>query len=522
MEYIIKYNGNLDSIRDKIEILSVGYAIIDIEPSQIKYLRELKEIEYWEPTKKLFLSTKLGLNSTCISPVQNQTSYHLTGSRVIIGIIDSGIDSSHSEFMNTAETTRILSVWDMTTEGVPPNGFYKGIEYTFSDINADKFVCKDFIGHGTAVAGIAAGISGAAPEASIIAVKLGSSETRTTDIMRGIKYIIDKAINYNMPCVINLSYGTNNGSHRGQSLFETYIDDISRLWKTVIVCASGNEGYSGHHFKGNIKENNPLNLNFNVSSNKNNVYLSLWKNFSDIVNFELVNPSGMSTGIITPLVRDISLNLHNVKISFSFGEPNHYSAAQEIYVNLGAASDLMDGIWTLICYGEKIVDGNFDVWLPTIDEVSERTSFLESTPDMTMTLPATAVTPISVGGYRPETDTVCTFSGRGGTMHEIGLPQLDLTAPAENIYTAKSGGGFDTYTGTSMAAPFVSGAAALMMEWGIVKGNDPFLYGQRVKAFLCKNAVRNTYLTYPNPLWGYGKLSLCDTIDDLELYKRRI
>ena len=154
MEYIIKYNGNLDSIRDKIEILSAGYAIIDIEPSQIKYLRELKEIEYWEPTKKLFLSTKLGLNSTCISPVQNQTSYHLTGSRVIIGIIDSGIDSSHSEFMNTAETTRILSVWDMTTEGVPPNGFYKGTEYTFSDINADKFVCKDFIGHGTAVAGL--------------------------------------------------------------------------------------------------------------------------------------------------------------------------------------------------------------------------------------------------------------------------------------------------------------------------------------------------------------------------------
>lgn len=521
MEYIIKYNGNLESIKYQTEILSAGYAIIDIEPSQIEYLKEFKEIEYLEPMKKLFLSTKLGLSSSCISPVQSQAGYNLTGSGVIIGIIDSGIDTSHSEFMNSDGTTRILSVWDMSADGIPPDGFYKGTEYTNININANTSICKDIIGHGTAVAGIAAGNSGAAPESSIIAVKLKNSETHTTDIMRGLKYIIDKAINYNMPCVINLSYGTNNGSHRGQSLFETYIDDISRLWKTVIVCASGNEGYGGHHFKGTIIENNPLNINFNVSANKNTIYLSLWKNFSDIVNFELVHPSGISTGRITPLIRDINLSLNGVKISVSYGEPNHYSAAQEVYIDLEAPSNLLNGIWKLICYGEKIVDGRFDVWLPTIDEVSERTSFLESTPDMTMTLPATAVTPISVGGYRPETDTICTFSGRGGSLYEVGLPQLDLAAPAENIYTAKSGGGFDTYTGTSMAAPFVSGAAALILEWGIVKGNDPFLYGQRVKAFLCKNAVRNLYSTYPNPLWGYGKLSLCDTIDDLELYKRR-
>ena len=92
---------------------------------------------------------------------------------------------------------------------------------------------------------------------------------------------------------------------------------------------------------------------------------------------------------------------------------------------------------------------------------------------------------------------------------------LDLTAPAEAVRSAKAGGGYDVFTGTSMAAPFVSGAAALMMEWGVVQGNDLFLYGQRVKAFLCKGALRSPFLTYPNPLWGYGRLNLCGTMNEL-------
>ena len=66
-----------------------------------------------------------------------------------------------------------------------------------------------------------------------------------------------------------------------------------------------------------------------------------------------------------------------------------------------------------------------------------------------------------------------------------------------------------------MAAPFVSGAAALMMEWGVVRGNDRLLYNQRVKAFLCKGALRSAFLTYPNAQWGYGRLNLCATMNDL-------
>ena len=98
---------------------------------------------------------------------------------------------------------------------------------------------------------------------------------------------------------------------------------------------------------------------------------------------------------------------------------------------------------------------------------------------------------------------------------------MDLCAPAEQVVTARPGGGYGAYTGTSMAAPFVSGSAALLMEWGIVQGNDPFLYGQRVKAFLCANAARSPFLAYPDPVWGYGKLNLCQALADLVRQRER-
>ncbi len=200
--------------------------------------------------------------------------------------------------------------------------------------------------------------------------------------------------------------------------------------------------------------------------------------------------------------------------------PTHYTATQEALFLLDAPPGGLDGLWKLRCHGKKVADGRFDVWLPTIEEVSDRTAFLQPEPDLTITLPATALYPISVGGFRPETETVSPFSGRGD-QDCAGRVLLDLTAPAEAVRSAKPGGGYDVFTGTSMAAPFVSGSAALMMEWGIVQGNDPFLYGQRVKAFLCKGALRSPFLSYPNPLWGYGRLNLCGTMNELVSHLER-
>lgn len=521
MEYIIKYHGDIRFISVQLEILSSSYAIAELSEDEAEALLSHREIEYLEPAKKLLLSRNQGMDASCITPVQQENGYHLTGAGVVVGIIDSGIDLSHPEFQNPDGSTRILSLWDMTAVGSPPTGFYKGAEFSKSDIDSGAAESMDSVGHGTAVAGVAVGADGVAPGASIIAVKLGNADSRSTDMMRGIKYVIRQAQDLGMPCVINLSYGSNNGSHRGQSLFETYIDEISRCWKTVVVCAAGNEGYGGHHFSGRLTSGGRVNAEFTVAYHRNDLYLSLWKNFADTASYELILPGGQSTGRITPASRRTRAAPGGVEISILYGEPSHYSTAQEVSFMLEEAGSHMEGLWTLSCYGESIVDGRFDIWLPTIEEVTERTSFLLPCIDMTMTLPASAVTPISVGGYRTDTEAVCPFSGRSGSIFENGVPQLDLTAPAENIYSARSGGGYDVFTGTSMAAPFVSGAAALLMEWGVVNGNDPFLYGQRVKAFLCKNADRNSFLTYPNSLWGYGRLNLCDTLDDLMNYRRR-
>ena len=128
-----------------------------------------------------------------------------------------------------------------------------------------------------------------------------------------------------------------------------------------------------------------------------------------------------------------------------------------------------------------------------------------------MTIPATARRIIAVGAYDSLVDSYADFSGRGSRM----LPYLkpDLVAPGVNIVAPVPGGGYRTVTGTSFAAPFVSGSAALLMQWGIVNGNDPYLYGEKVKAYLRKGArPLPGYEEYPNEEVGWGALCIAQSL----------
>lgn len=539
MEIIVKFNGDIFSISERVgaqaELLKQDYAILDIPRENIEMLYDIPEIEDVELPKRLYLSTNYNLTSSCIRTAQE--GYGLDGKGVVAAIIDSGLDYTHPDFRNDDGTTRILWLWDQTVPGRPPQDFTEGTEFTQNEINSaleesDPFLIvpsRDFIGHGTAVAGIAAGNgrassgenSGVAPQASIIAVKIGRGEDSfalSTDLMRAVKYVIDKSRQLFMPAAINLSFGMNDGSHRGNSLFEEYLTDMADEWKISIIVPTGNEGSAGHHHSGILTTNNTIETEFFTAPGLERFYLSLWKNFADSFAVELIFPDGYSSGVINIESQVKTVRNDNAILTVIYGQPGRYSIDQEIFFDIRSVNGtIKPGLWRLRIIPSVIVDGNYDIWLPTLEEAGAQTYFTVPSIYNTMTIPSTANKLVRVSGYNDRLGSIAGFSGTGSSDEALFMP--DIAAPAVNIISARSGGGYDSFTGTSFAAPFVTGSAVLMMQWGIVEGRAPFMYGERIRAFLRLGANRTQGLTYPNPTFGYGRLCLGNSLEYMRRYK---
>lgn len=542
IEVIAKFNGNIEGILKELgavaEFIYENYAIITIDKRKLGRLNSYPQIVHLELQKKLYLNGPNNLRNSCITYVQRNNGFNLRGKGVIVAIIDSGIDYMHPDFRNSDGTSRILFIWDQTQTGSPPIGFNDGAEYNNQQINNaiqspnpyQVVPSVDTNGHGTAVAGIAVGNGrasdgvniGVAPEADIIAVKVGykgyESFARSTELMRALKYVIDKAKRFYKPISINMSFGMNEGSHKGDSLFETFIAEISTDWKTSISIPTGNEGAAGHHYSGKIETNQVKEIELFTGGGLDSLYLSLWKNFADSFDIELIFTDGSSSGVISIENQTKTVRRPNAEINFFYGQPTHYSQAQEIYIVANSTTaPLSEGITKIRLIAQTIVDGNFDIWLPTIEEVGEDTFFAEPSIYNTITIPSTAENVTRVAGYNDRVGNIAIFSGRGDVLPNAIIP--DIAAPAVGIISTKSGGGYDSFTGTSFAAPFVTGSSALMMEWGIVNNNDPFLYGERVTAFLRKGATRRKDIEYPNASFGYGTLCLENTMNYLVEYR---
>lgn len=195
-----------------------------------------------------------------------------------------------------------------------------------------------------------------------------------------------------------------------------------------------------------------------------------------------------------------------------YGEPVPYNPLQELYFDfIPAGQRINAGIWKLRFFPRRLIEGDFDLWLPAGGVLPPATRFLRPAEKTTLTIPSTTERAISVGAYDGRTNSYAPFSGRGFTRDNR-IVKPDITAPGVGILSAAPGGGYTVKSGTSMATPFVTGSAALLMEWGIVQGNDPYLYGEKLKAYLINGArPLPEEAVYPDPMFGFGALCLRDS-----------
>ena len=575
-EIIVRYTGNLENIKANYNVyvreLLFNYAIIVTDKATIELISQEPQIVYVEKPKSLYFQLERAKSAACASNVRvgqpgaygyknisrninesisentsgnigsGQTGHgiggiadngiqYLSGKGVITAIIDTGIDIYSSEFRNADGSTRILDIYDQTLQR----------EYSAADIDAfigkdrnvytgrdisqeenEEIPAFDNIQHGTNVAVIACGKSGVAYESDIIVVKMGYSYNnqfpRTTSLMDAIDYIIRKAMEYNRPVAINISYGMNYGDHNGNTLLESYINAAASGYKCSICIGSGNEADKAVHYGGTIKNAQTDTVEIAVGEYQSSIDIQIWKYYWDDIRVTLISPDGTERVIVTHgKISRYTLGGTNV-ISMS-GEPSPYNLYQEIYINLQLqGSYITSGIWKIQLYGENVRQGTYNIWLPASVSLNRATGVIRPVAYDTITIPATAGGCISVGAYNSYTGAYAAFSGRGSALTDVLTAGIkpDILAPGVDISIrrdTRQGVVYTSVTGTSYATPFVTGAAALLMQWGIVMGNDRFMYGEKLKAYLRSGARQLDGVTQtPNPVTGYGALCVEDSI----------
>lgn len=539
-EVIIKYTENLENVRriaEEVTELFGGFAIVRLKEEALTLLTDIPQVTYVEQPKAMYFALQSARATSCLTSVQRGAG-GLTGRGTIFACIDSGVSIVHPDFQNEDGTTRILYLWDQTIPGNPPKGYNRGTEYTAEQINQalaaqtpqdrrNLVPSEDISGHGTSVLGIGAGngrgsggrFRGVAYEADIIVVKLGTPGTsgfpRTTELMEGVDYCIRKAVELQMPVAVNLSFGNNYGDHNGSSLLESYLDTVAGVGKNVICVGMGNEGTAGVHKALVLTEDEEAVAEFSIGEYQFATNLQLWKSYADVVRIFIESPEGVMVGPIEENLGTQRFRLQDTEILVYYGTPTPYTVLQEIYIDfLPQRQYLQSGIWKIRIEPVRIVWNLADLWLPVSETASSRTRFLIPSVAGSFTVPAAARNVISVAAYDSLTDSYADFSGRAfNVLPWEGKP--DLAAPGVDIQAPAVGGGYRSVTGTSFATPFVAGSASLLMEWGIVRGNDPFLYGNKVKAYLRRGARELPgFSETPNNRVGYGALCVEDSLPE--------
>lgn len=491
------------------------------------------------------------MDAAGITPAGELPVLNNQGAGVIVGFVDTGINYTDSLFRNVDGSTRIIGIWDQTNNSDNSNNIENetakpfsafsalyGTQYTAEEINlalnsdnpASIVPTRDENGHGTFLASIAAGnrderagFSGAAPQASIAMVKLkpakqylrdfyliqdGAEAYQENDIMMGVSYLYFLARKYSMPLVVCIPLGTNMGSHMGMSRLGQYLNQVSLSNGSAVITAAGNETGARHHFRAVMDaDTDEVTAELRVGEREAGFSMELWAENMGVYTVGFISPTGeVAREISVPLRGEntVSFLLEQTQITVYTQIADVSSGSQFIFMRF---ENPMSGIWRILIRNSLDIRETFHIWLPVRGFISDETYFLRPDPDTTITDPGNARYPITVTAYDHTKNSIYIHASRGYSLS--GQIKPDLAAPGVNILGASvSGRRLTRMSGTSVSAAHLAGAAAILLNWGVLNANYPYLNTPVLKSIFVRGAQRNPALTYPNREFGYGTLNL--------------
>lgn len=493
------------------------------------------------------LNSTFSLNKSGVSLLQKNPNFSLYGEGVLIGFVDTGIDYRHEAFLNQDGTTRIYSIWDQTLHGgIPPKGFTFGSEFKQDEINdalksenpMSVLPSEDENGHGTMLAGIAAGspniaeeFSGVAPGAELVVVKLKKAKEYNraifcvrndidcyldTDIMMGIEYLRSVASQSGRPLVICFGLGSSQGDHNGESAFPAYFNTIASYHNIAVSVAAGNEGNDRRHYRGIIAGPDfHKNFELRIGEEDGEFFCELWNHTPYRLTITITTPTSESTKTIYPRLnecREFNFVFESTVLYVNNIILEEESGAQLILLRFQHA---MKGVWSIRVVNIDNQPSVFDAWLPSGSIISTETYFLESTPDITVTNPGNARNPLTVTAYNQFNDSILIQSSRGFSASGEIVP--DLAAPGYQLACPLPGNRYGSATGTGAAAAHAAGIQAMMMEWAVVRGYYDTITGRDIARLLVRGAFRKDSVVYPNTIWGFGQIDIMGLFDRLRL-----
>ncbi|MEF9958884.1 MAG: S8 family peptidase [Niameybacter sp.] len=495
----------------------------------------------------IYLPILLGLNAIDAIEQSNISTFHtypfgeLRGTGVLIGFVDTGIQYTNPLFTYEDNTTRIINIWDQSIEGSGGPEYDYGTIYTEEQIN-EALKSKDPLsvvpstdenGHGTMLAAIAAGNErgvpggyvGGAPDATLAVVKLkpakqylrdlylikdGAVAYQDDDYLTGINYLLTLAKEQDKPIVICTALGSNQGGHEGDTVSERYLQESSTFENVIFVVSAGNEVNQGHHYSGKVLQGGTSLFEVNVGADEKGFIMYLWATAPDKLTVSVKTPLGGNTGKIPSnniRVQEYTFPLENVKLEVQYIASDVTSGDQSIRFRLTTPTP---GIWTITVYGESVVSGEYNVWLPRAGFVGKDTRFLQPDVGMTITTPGNAYETIVMGAYNGMDQSIYAGSSRGPTRNMVTLPSL--VAPGVNVLAPNLSGGYSRYSGTGVATAVTTSACALLLEWAVIKNNLFPINTRIAKTVLIRGARRSPNQTYPNNIEGYGKLDFQNSL----------